>query len=68
MIPGLSSAQHRVLELLLEGLQEKIISKRLGKASNTIHSHVREIYRHLRVHSHAELLAVFLKGKPPETN
>lgn len=53
----LSDAQRRVLDLVVEGLVEKQIAKRLKISPHTAHNHVRNIYRALDVHSRAELLA-----------
>ena len=53
----LSTAQRRVLDLLLDGLVEKQIATRLKISPHTAHNHVRNIYSALGVHSRAELLA-----------
>jgi DNA-binding CsgD family transcriptional regulator len=54
----LSGLQRRVLHLLLTGLSEKEVAVQLGR--RTIHYHVREIYRALKVNSRAELMARFV--------
>jgi pSer/pThr/pTyr-binding forkhead associated (FHA) protein len=59
----LSKAQLRVLDPLLSGLQEKEAAAKLNLSPNTVHNHVREIYRKLNVSSRPELLALFI---PPE--
>jgi DNA-binding CsgD family transcriptional regulator len=53
----LSAAQRRVVDLLLEGLSEKQIAKRLEISRFTVHNHIRNIYSALDVHSRGELMA-----------
>jgi DNA-binding CsgD family transcriptional regulator len=55
-------AQRRVLRLLLEGLSEKQVAAHLGVSDQTVHWHVKGIYRALNVHSRAELMALCLRG------
>jgi DNA-binding CsgD family transcriptional regulator len=56
-----STAECRVLELLLDGLSEKEIAAQLHLSQHTIHNHVRAIYRITDVHTRAELLARFIR-------
>jgi DNA-binding CsgD family transcriptional regulator len=56
----LSDAQRRVFDLLVAGLPEKAISRRLNLSQHTVHTHVTRIYHLLGVHSRAELLASLL--------
>lgn len=56
----LSVAQGRVLELLLMGLQEKEVATKLEISQNTVHNHVKRIYKKLGVSSRPELLALFI--------
>lgn len=58
---ALSKAHGRVVHLLLEGLSDREIADRLGIARNTVHNHLREIYRKFGVHSRAELIARLLR-------
>lgn len=51
-----------VLNLMVEGWGRKQIAHHLGLSENTIHSYVKEIYRHFGIHSHAELVKRFSKG------
>lgn len=51
-----------VLNLLIEGWSRKQIASHLNLTENTIHSYAKEIYRHYRVHSHAELVKRFSNG------
>jgi DNA-binding CsgD family transcriptional regulator len=53
----LSPAQLRVMHQLIEGLAEKAIAGRLFLSPNTVHSHIKAIYRQLDVHSRSELLS-----------
>jgi DNA-binding CsgD family transcriptional regulator len=62
MIEQLSEAQQRILELLLTGLRESDVAARLDLSHNTVHYHVKKIYRILNVNSRAELLALLRSG------
>jgi pSer/pThr/pTyr-binding forkhead associated (FHA) protein len=57
----LTGAQREVFDLLVRGLAEKAIAKRLGVSVHTAHNHVCAIYRALHVHSRAELMAHVLR-------
>lgn len=57
----LSPTQRSVMIYLVDGLTEKQTAERLTVSRHTVHTHVREIYRILKVHSRAELLALLLK-------
>jgi DNA-binding CsgD family transcriptional regulator len=57
---ALSTAQHRVFQLILNGLAEKQIARRLRISRCTVHNHIQAIYRSLDVHSRCELLARFV--------
>lgn len=61
--PALSPAEERVFELLLCGLAEKLIARRLVLSPHTVHNHVKRIYRAFGVHSRPELL-VAVSGRP----
>jgi pSer/pThr/pTyr-binding forkhead associated (FHA) protein len=60
----LTDMQGKVLDLLLTGLQEKEVASRLDLSRNTVHNHVKGIYRKLGVTSRPELLARFLGPGP----
>ena len=62
---ALSRAQSRVLRLLLEGLSEKEVASRLHISVHTVHSHAKNIYRVIGVHSRAELLARYWSSPTP---
>jgi pSer/pThr/pTyr-binding forkhead associated (FHA) protein len=59
----LSAAEQRVFELLLLGLSEKEVATRLDISPNTVHCHVRKIYKSLDVSSRPELLARFVRRR-----
>jgi len=63
-LPTLSAAERRVVDLVLEGLAEKQIARRLGISPHTVHNHLREIYRILEVHTRSELLVRLLPRSP----
>ncbi|HEX8325409.1 MAG TPA: LuxR C-terminal-related transcriptional regulator [Tepidisphaeraceae bacterium] len=54
---GLPAGAEAVLELMLMGLPEKTIARRLGRSAHTVHSHIKRVYRHYRVSSRPELMA-----------
>jgi DNA-binding CsgD family transcriptional regulator len=63
---GLTTAQTRVVDLLLSGLAEKEIAARLYLSSHTVHTHSKKIYELLGVHSRRELMAkLLLSGDNP---
>lgn len=51
-----------VLNLLIESWSRKQIAAQLQLSENTVHTYVKEIYRHYGVHSHAELIKRFSIG------
>ena len=61
---GLPRRCRPTMELLLKGESEKEIALQLHRSINTIHQHVRMIYRHFDVSSRAELLAYFIHRQP----
>jgi DNA-binding CsgD family transcriptional regulator len=58
---GLPPRQRQVLRLLLSGLGEKEIAARLGLSRNTVHHHVKALYRHFHVSTRSELLARWVR-------
>jgi len=56
----LSPRQREVLQLALNGESEADIARQLHRSPHTIHTHLRNIYRHFGVTSRAELLAHFI--------
>lgn len=59
----LSRAQRRVFEVLLSGLAEKAIARKLKLSTHTVHNHVRAIFRFFDVHSRTELLAKYFHAQ-----
>lgn len=49
--PPLSKTEKRVLALLLKGMTERGAAAELGRSPNTVHVHVRNIYRKLGISS-----------------
>ncbi len=58
-----SPAQHRVLELLLEGLTEPAIAAKLERSRHTVHDHTKAIYGSLGVKTRVQLVLAF--SQPP---
>ncbi|KAI3596419.1 hypothetical protein D8I24_7343 [Cupriavidus necator H850] len=54
---GLTQRQGSILNLLLEGLPNKLIARRLGLTVNTVKEHVSAILRRLELRSRAELIS-----------
>ena len=54
--PPLSPTEKRVCALLLQRMTEQRIAEQLGRSPNTVHVHVRNIYRKLAVRTRTELL------------
>lgn len=52
----LTPTEAKVLQLLKQGLTEKAVGHQLNRSPNTVHVHVRSIYRKLLVNSRKELL------------
>lgn len=60
----LSRRERDTLELLIEGLPEKLVADRLGVTRHTAHEYVKAVYRKLGVHSRSELLTLARRGFP----
>jgi DNA-binding CsgD family transcriptional regulator len=58
---ALTERQDQILKLLLFGLSEKAIARRLSLSRHTVHEHIKEIHRKLVVSSRAELMARCLR-------
>ena len=61
-VSRLSPRERDTLELLMEGLPEKLVADRLGVTPHTTHEYVKSIYRKLGVHSRSELLTMARRG------
>lgn len=53
--PPLSPTEQKVYDLLLQRLTERQVAEQLDRSHNTIHVHVRNIYRKLGVRTRQEL-------------
>lgn len=56
--PLLTARQREVLGLLVDGLPNKTISRRLGLSGSTVKTHMEAIYRQLGVHSRAQAVVM----------
>ncbi|GAA5484523.1 helix-turn-helix transcriptional regulator [Haloferula sargassicola] len=65
-LAGLPKRQREILQLLAQGNSRKEIACDLGLSLNTVHGHVRDIYRHFKVNSHAGLMRHFGLGAGDE--
>ena len=63
MLHPLTPRQRQVLRELKHGRTEVQIARRLRIHYETVHSHVKAIYRHFHVHSRAKLLIRCLGSK-----
>jgi DNA-binding NarL/FixJ family response regulator len=59
----LSKRQTEILDLLTRGYRTKEIAKYLNLSSETINTHIRNIFEKLRVRSRAEAVAKYIQGK-----
>jgi len=55
---GLTPRECEVFELLAYGRNARYIEENLGVSSNTVKTHVRNVYNKLGVSSHQELLSL----------
>ena len=58
----LTQRQRAVLSELVRGRTESETARRLRISANTVHSHVKKIYKHFRVNRRAKLLARVLSA------
>ncbi|SFI60126.1 regulatory protein, luxR family [Phyllobacterium sp. CL33Tsu] len=56
---SLTIREHQILELLSEGLQNKIIADRLALSEHTVKVHVHNLIRKLRVHNRTQAAAIY---------
>ncbi|HLW64044.1 MAG TPA: FHA domain-containing protein [Gemmataceae bacterium] len=56
-VQSLSQGQRRVYDLLVRGISDKQIGRRLDLSPHTVHTHIRAIFKILEVHSRLELMA-----------
>ena len=67
VLPKLSPRRRAVLNLVLEGQSRKEMAATLGISTHTLDGYVKDIFRHFKVHSQAELIARFRSGSPGAT-
>jgi len=61
-VPKLTPRLRTVLGLLLEAKPKQTIAHLLDLSPNTVNGYMRDIYRHFKVSTHAELLRHFMAG------
>jgi DNA-binding CsgD family transcriptional regulator len=54
-VPLLSEAEQRVVDLVLVALPVKAVAQRLNLSPLTVHTHLKNVYRKLGIHSRVEL-------------
>lgn len=59
-VTDLTKRQQQVLQLLLQGQKEQVVAQALRLSVNTVHTHVKNIYKQLGVQSRAMLMAKFI--------
>lgn len=63
--PPLSAREQEVFDLLVQGFYYREISARLGISYATVHTHLKHIYKKLRVRSRNQAVAKYLlRGAP----
>jgi DNA-binding NarL/FixJ family response regulator len=55
----LTDAQLAVVEMLISGQSAPQISKQIGRSVNTVHDHIKAIYKKLRVNNRVQLVLLF---------
>jgi DNA-binding CsgD family transcriptional regulator len=60
--PQLAKRQRLALNLLIRGQSRKEIANNMGISVHTAQDYIKEIYRHFKVRSHAELMSRFIQG------
>ncbi len=60
-LKSLTARQHKVLELLVDGLPNKVIAYELGISETTVKAHVGEILRKLCVYNRARAIAMLAR-------
>ncbi len=61
VIEGLSDREHEILDLLAQGLSNKMIAARLYLSVRTVEGHLANIYSQLGVHSRTEAMLITVK-------
>ena len=58
-----SSREKEILKCLVEGMSYKLIAGNCFISIDTVHGHIKNIYKKLQVHSKGEAVAKAIKGK-----
>lgn len=61
---SISDREQEVLELAIIGLNNRVISSRLGISENTVRHHLKQLYRALGVHNRAQLVQRVYSERP----
>lgn len=59
---NITKREKQIIELIIEGLDNQAIGQRLFISPNTVHTHRKNIFKKLNVHSVAELAKAFRKS------
>lgn len=59
----LSNRQREILEMMVEGMSYKDISKKLFISLETVRSHIKKMYKVLHVNNKAQAISKYLKGE-----
>ena len=60
---GITNAERRILQMLVDGDLKKQIAYELGLSFHTIDTHLRNIYAKLQIHSRSGAIAKALKER-----
>jgi DNA-binding NarL/FixJ family response regulator len=60
---NLSTREKEILKCLVEGMSYKLIAANCFISSDTVHGHIKNIYKKLQVHSKSEAVVKAIKGK-----
>ncbi len=53
---GLSQREFQIVQGIFDGEEETGIARELGISTNTVHSHIKRLYRKLSVSNHSEVV------------
>jgi len=59
MIDALTRTERYILQCLMSSMTEYRIAKHIQRSPHTVHTHVKNIYRKLDIHSRREIRDVF---------
>jgi DNA-binding CsgD family transcriptional regulator len=64
-LPGLSTTEQTIVRCLVEGMSERQVAGRLHMTANMLHTHIKQIYKRLRISSRVELAKLYFRGQAP---